>query len=71
MPWTCPLPEPPTVISVANASAITIVTSGTTIARTMLFPTAFMKMGSSSNLVKFPRPMTLNSAVYPVQSVSE
>ena len=66
-----PLLGPPTVTTVAMASASTMVTSGTTIASTTLLRNAFMKMSSWNSFVKLSSPTKLYVGVKPVQSVIE
>ena len=66
-----PLLGPPTVTTVAMASASTIVTSGTTIASSRLLRNACMKMSSWNSFVKLSSPMKLYVGVKPLQSVIE
>ena len=64
-----PLLGPPTVTTVAMASASTMVTSGTTIASWMLLTRAVMNVSSWNSLVKLSSPMKLYDGEKPFQSV--
>ena len=64
-----PLVGPPTVTTIAMASASTMVTSGTTIASSTLLNNARRKVASWNNFVKLPSPTKLYAGEKPFQSV--
>ena len=66
-----PLVGPPTVTTIAMASASTMVTNGTTIASSTLLRNECMKMSSWNSFVKLSSPTKLYAGVKPLQSVVE
>ena len=71
MPRSCPRLEPPIVINEAKVRAMTIVTSGMTMAMIRLFLNDLRKMSSCHSERKLSKPMKLNVGLKPVQSVRE